>query len=428
MYLKRLEIQGFKSLADKIELQFNPGVTGVVGPNGSGKSNISDAIRWVLGEQSAKTLRGAKMEDVIFSGSDARRPVGLAEVSLTIDNTSGRFPLDFLEVTVTRRVFRSGESEYMINKSPCRLRDIHELFMDTGIGREGYSIIGQGKIDEILNAKSEERRQLIEEAAGIVKYKNRKQQAAKKLADTEQNLVRINDIIGELSAQVGPLEEQAATAEEYLNYKDELSKLEINLFVHQLEEVGDKLNEINTDMDEKKRAAVAVETDLRVAESKVEEMKLKISKLDEEITGVQQAVFDLSSAAEKNVAAVKVAEERKRSLSRDRERLTAELTDISRRIDAIKNQYAGEEGALARLRQDISVAQAELTRQEAQLAEVDIKLTEEETGIETGKGDIFEILHETAAVRNELGNLEVQEKNHDKRIAQLTNDRTEAEI
>ncbi|MFZ5640151.1 MAG: chromosome segregation SMC family protein, partial [Bacillota bacterium] len=405
MYLKRLEIQGFKSLADKIELQFNPGVTGVVGPNGSGKSNISDAIRWVLGEQSAKTLRGAKMEDIIFSGSASRRPVGMAEVSLTLDNSSGRFPLDYSEVTVTRRVFRSGESEYIINKSPCRLRDIHELFMDTGIGREGYSIIGQGKIDEILNAKSEDRRQLIEEAAGIVKYKNRKIQAAKKLADTEQNLLRISDIIGELSAQVGPLEEQAATAEEYLNYKDELNKLEINLFVHQLEEVGDKLTEINTDLNEKKQAAVTVETDLRIAEAKAEELKLKVSKLDEEIAGVQQAVFELSSAAEKNEAAVKVAEERKRSLGRDRDRLTAELADIQRRIDNVKDQYAGEEEALAKLRQDISAVREELAVQESGLAEVDAHLAEGETGIETGKGDIFEILHETAAVRNELSNL-----------------------
>lgn len=427
MYLKRLEIHGFKSLADKIELQFNPGVTGVVGPNGSGKSNISDAIRWVLGEQSAKSLRGAKMEDIIFSGSDKRRPVGMAEVTLTLDNSTGKFPLDFTEVTVTRRVFRSGESDYLINKAPCRLRDIHELFMDTGIGREGYSIIGQGKIDEILNAKSEDRRQLIEEAAGIVKYKNRKLQAARKLADTEQNLLRISDIIGELSAQVGPLQEQATTAEEYLNFKEELNKHEINLFVHQLEEVGDKLDEINTAMDEKNQAAMTTETELRVAESKAEELKLKINKLDEEITEVQQEVFDLSSAVEKNEAAVKVAEERGRGLDRDKERLTAELADIGRRIETIRNQYAGEEDALAKLRQNIATGQTELANREAELVEVETTLANEETGVETGKGDVIEILNETAAVRNELGNLEVQEKNHEKRITQLANDRAATE-
>lgn len=425
MYLKRLEIQGFKSFADKIELQFNPGVTGVVGPNGSGKSNISDAIRWVLGEQSAKTLRGAKMEDIIFSGSDKRRPVGMAEVSLTLDNSSGLFPLDFTEVTVTRRVFRSGESEFLINKTPCRLRDIHELFMDTGIGREGYSIIGQGKIDEILNARSEERRQLIEEAAGIVKYKNRKLQAAKKLADTEQNLTRISDIIGELSTQVGPLQEQAATAEEFLNFKEELSKLEINLFVHQLEEVGDKLTEINTELDEKQQAAMTAETELRGAESRIEELKLKISKLDEAISGVQQTVFDLTSAVEKNEASVKVAEERRRGLVRDKDRLSAELADIAQRIDGVKLQYAGEEEALARLRQDIDAGRAELANRETELAALESNLAEGEAGVETGKGDIIEILHDIASVRNETGNLEVQEKNHEKRLTQLTGDRSE---
>lgn len=427
MYLKRLEIQGFKSLADKIELQFNPGVTGVVGPNGSGKSNISDAIRWVLGEQSAKSLRGAKMEDVIFSGSDKRRPVGMAEVTLTIDNSTGKFPLDFTEVTVTRRVFRSGESDYLINKTPCRLRDIHELFMDTGVGREGYSIIGQGKIDEILSAKSEDRRQLIEEAAGIVKFKNRKLQAARKLADTEQNLLRISDIIGELSTQVGPLKEQATAAEEYLNHKNELGKHEINLFVHQLEEVGDKLTQINSDMDEKNRAALTAETELRVAESKAEELKFKINQLDEEIAKVQQDVFDLSSAVEKNEASVKVAEERGRGLERDRARLTSELADIGRRIETIRDQYAGEEGALAGLREKAAIGQTELNDWETELAEVETKLASEETGIEAGKGDVIEILNETAAVRNELGNLEVQETNHEKRITQLTNDRSEAE-
>ncbi len=427
MHLKRLEIQGFKSFADKIELHFNPGVTGIVGPNGSGKSNISDAIRWVLGEQSAKSLRGAKMEDIIFSGSDKRRPVGMAEVSLTLDNSNGIFPLDYSEVTVTRRVFRSGDSEFLINKSPCRLRDIHELFMDTGVGREGYSIIGQGKIDEILNARSEDRRQLIEEAAGIVKYKNRKLQAAKKLADTEQNLMRISDIISELSAQVGPLQEQAATAEEFLNFKEELSKLEINLYVHQLEEVGGKLAEINTEMDEKKQAALTVETQLRGNESRVEELKLRISKLDEEISGVQQAVFDLSSAVERNEAAVNVAEERRRGLNRDRDRLTAELADMKHRIDEVKNQYAGEEDALAKIRQEIAAGHIETAAREAELADLVNSLAEGDAGIESGKGDIIEILHGIAEVRNEIGNYAVQEKNHEKRIAQLTVERAAAE-
>ncbi|MDA8441660.1 MAG: AAA family ATPase, partial [Peptococcaceae bacterium] len=209
MYLKRLEIHGFKSFADKITLDFTQGLSVVVGPNGSGKSNISDAIRWVIGEQSAKSLRGTKMEDIIFAGSAKRRPVGMAEVSLTLDNSTGIFPLGFQEITVTRRVYRSGESDYLINKASCRLKDVHELFMDTGIGRDGLSIIGQGRVEEILSAKPEERRGLIEEVAGITKYRNRKKEATRKLEETEQNLQRLADIIGELACQMGPLQEQA---------------------------------------------------------------------------------------------------------------------------------------------------------------------------------------------------------------------------
>ena len=205
MYLKRIDIQGFKSFADKISLEFNAGITSVVGPNGSGKSNIADAVRWVLGEQSAKTLRGSKMEDIIFSGTEFRKPLGFAEVSIYIDNEDKVLPVDFSEVTVARRVFRSGESEYFINKTQCRLKDVHELFLDTGIGKDGYSIIGQGRVDEILSNKSEDRRQIFEEASGIMKYKLRKHEAMKKLEDTSNNLIRINDIIIELENQIEPL-------------------------------------------------------------------------------------------------------------------------------------------------------------------------------------------------------------------------------
>ena len=198
MYLKRLDLQGFKSFPDKVKLEFNPGITAVVGPNGSGKSNVSDAVRWVLGEQRVKSLRGDKMEDVIFAGTETRKPQGFAEVSILIDNQDARMPVAFTEVQVTRRVFRSGESEYRINGAACRLKDIQELFMDTGVGREGYSIIGQGRIDEILNAKGDERRRIFEEATGIVKYKARKAEAVSKLVKEQQNLLRAEDIIAEL--------------------------------------------------------------------------------------------------------------------------------------------------------------------------------------------------------------------------------------
>src|SRR5690625_1477639 len=202
MYLKKLESVGFKSFAERISVDFVPGVTAVVGPNGSGKSNITDAIRWVLGEQSAKSLRGSKMEDIIFSGSDSRKPLNVAEVTLILDNADGRLPIDYEEVAVTRRVFRSGESEYLINKQTCRLKDIVDLFLDSGLGKEAFSIIGQGRVEEILSSKSEERRSIFEEAAGVLKYKKRKQSAEKKLADTEDNLNRVEDIIHEIEGQL----------------------------------------------------------------------------------------------------------------------------------------------------------------------------------------------------------------------------------
>ncbi|MEW8955039.1 chromosome segregation protein SMC [Clostridium sp.] len=245
MFLKSMEIRGFKSFADKTELAFKPGVTAVVGPNGSGKSNISDAIRWVLGEQSAKSLRGGKMEDIIFSGTQYRKPVGLAQVALTLDNAEGELPIEYSDITISRRLYRSGESEYFINNTSCRLKDIHELFMDTGIGKEGYSIIGQGKIDAILSGKAEERRALLEEAAGIVKFKTRKEEAEKKLNNTEQNLVRINDIIGTYEERIEPLRIENEKAEKFIVLSEELKTLEISLIVDSIDKI--KVNIKNID-------------------------------------------------------------------------------------------------------------------------------------------------------------------------------------
>ena len=222
MYLKSIEVQGFKSFAHKIKFDFHTGITGIVGPNGSGKSNVADAVRWVLGEQRVKQLRGGSMQDVIFSGTENRKPLSYASVAITLDNSDHKLPIEFEEVTVSRKLYRSGESEYLINGSPCRLKDVNELFYDTGIGKEGYSIIGQGQIDKILSGKPEERRELFDEAAGIVKFKRRKSMSVKKLEEERQNLVRVNDILSELEKQVGPLKRQSETAREYLKKKDEL--------------------------------------------------------------------------------------------------------------------------------------------------------------------------------------------------------------
>ena len=229
MYLKALEIQGFKSFPDKTVLTFGEDITAIVGPNGSGKSNISDAIRWVMGEQSTRALRGGKMEDVIFGGTAQRRQTGYAEVSLILDNTSHIFPMEESEVMVTRRYYRSGESEYYINRRSVRLKDVNELFMDTGLGREGYSIIGQGRIDEILSVKSADRREVFEEAAGISRYRHRKEEAERKLVHTDENLVRVNDKIAELELQVEPLREQSERARKFLVLRDELKGLEVSV-------------------------------------------------------------------------------------------------------------------------------------------------------------------------------------------------------
>ena len=244
MKLKKIELQGFKSFADKTVIDFKDGITTVIGPNGSGKSNISDAIRWVLGEQSMKNLRGTKTEDIIFAGTQNRKSLGFAEVSMVMNNEDGRLPIEYSEVTVTRRIYRSGESGYFINKTPCRLKDIQELFMDTGIGKDGYSIIGQGKIDEILSNKSEDRRKIFEEAAGIVKYRVRKQETEKKLEQTKLNLLRINDIIVEIEGKIDPLKSQSEKAKKFLELRDELKNIEIGLFIYKTENYKEKLKEV----------------------------------------------------------------------------------------------------------------------------------------------------------------------------------------
>ena len=278
--MKSVELQGFKSFADKIYLDFNPGITAIVGPNGSGKSNISDAIRWVMGEQSVKTLRGSRMEDVIFAGTEVRKPQGFAEVSLTLDNSQRIFDVDFEEVTVTRRVYRSGEGEYFINKAPCRLKDVHELFMDTGLGREGYSIVGQGKIDEILSNKSEDRRQIFEEAAGITKYKYRKNDAEKKLERTNENLVRVRDIMSTLEEQLEPLRIQSEKARKYLALRDTLRGIEVNMSVASIGRLRGELKRTEENLDAVSESISAVQKEADEIESRTETLRDTVRGFD----------------------------------------------------------------------------------------------------------------------------------------------------
>ena len=283
MYLKNIEVQGFKSFAQKINFEFHNGITGIVGPNGSGKSNVGDAVRWVLGEQSAKQLRGGNMQDVIFSGTELRKPLSFASVAITLDNSDHKLPVDFEEVTVTRRLYRSGESEYRINGSSCRLKDINEMFYDTGIGKEGYSIIGQGQIDKILSGKPEERRELFDEAAGIVKYKKRKATAQKKLENERENLVRVNDILAELERQVGPLERQAEKARIYLKKKEELKEYDVNMFLLEVERIEAQLKEVEGKYhiadEESKEASQSYEN----IKSEYEKLEQDMASMDDKI-------------------------------------------------------------------------------------------------------------------------------------------------
>ena len=281
MYLKSIEVQGFKSFANKLKFEFHQGITGIVGPNGSGKSNVADAVRWVLGEQSAKSLRAGGMQDVIFAGTESRKPQSFASVAITFDNSDHMLDVDYEEVTVTRRLYRSGESEYLLNNSPVRLRDINDIFYDTGIGKEGYSIIGQGQVERILNGKPEERRELFDEAAGIVKFKKRKAAALKKLENEHQDLLRVNDILKELTDRLGPLEKQAKTARLYLDKKAELKALDISLFRIEDERTGKQLEDI--------------ENRLQIAMGDMEETKTKFDRTRAEYEEIENSISSMRS-------------------------------------------------------------------------------------------------------------------------------------
>ena len=294
MYLKSIEVQGFKSFANKIVFDFHNGITGIVGPNGSGKSNVADAVRWVLGEQSAKQLRGAKMEDVIFAGTQNRKPVGFAYVAITLDNSDHALPVEYDEVTVSRRVYRSGESEYKINGHSCRLRDVTEMFYDTGIGKEGYSIIGQGQIDKILSGKPDERRELFDEAAGIVKFKRRKSAAIKKLENERSNLVRVNDILSELEKQVGPLKQQSEKAKEYLNYKTDLKKYDVNAFLLETDrirketaELNGRLKIVDDDLEDSKSEYDNTKSEYEAAENQLNDINAKIDENSQTVSALE---------------------------------------------------------------------------------------------------------------------------------------------
>ena len=403
MYLKSIEIHGFKSFANKIVFQFHNGITGIVGPNGSGKSNVADAVRWVLGEQRVKQLRGASMQDVIFAGTEIRRPMSCAYVAITLDNSDHKLAVDYDEVTVARRIYRSGESEYLLNGTPCRLKDVNELFYDTGIGKEGYSIIGQGQIDRILSGRPEERRELFDEAAGIVKFKRRKAAAQKRLEEEKQNLLRVNDILSELEKQVGPLERQSEKARVYLKYRESLKELDVNVFLLENERLSQELAQVGEQYADAKR-------DLEQTSLRYEQTKEEYGRLQEELEELEKRI------------------EEERTLLADegmlRGRLEGEINVLKEQINSARGNEAHLKNRQETLTGEIrsrqaergrSLAEKEKTEEElnriqaarqedgALLASIQARMDELNAQMEEGKNTIIRELNERAAVRSKLG-------------------------
>lgn len=419
MYLKRLEIQGFKSFPEKVKLEFNPGVTAVVGPNGSGKSNVSDAVRWVLGEQRAKSLRGDKMEDVIFAGTESRKPLGFAEVSIVIDNEDGRLPMEYTEVQVTRRVYRSGESEYRINGTPCRLKDVQELFMDTGVGREGYSIVGQGRIDEILSAKGEERRRIFEEAAGIVKYKTRKNEAAVKLEKERQNLLRVDDIIGELEGRLAPLEEQSEKAKEYLKLKERLKQAETASFCRNAEKMDSQLRAL---MENESNAGEEMTENLEKsaqAKEKASALREKAEQLETALREKTERISEIRQEIEKNEGEIRLREEQRQNDAANMARLQEGIAQKEKKKAENEAQQELYQSRMAALRLDMDSRQKELTALEEEYISLSSALTQEETRAESFKDEIFEHIRISTEAKGEISKREAMRAQFQSRKEQL---------
>ncbi|OEH85784.1 chromosome segregation protein SMC [Desulfuribacillus stibiiarsenatis] len=401
MFLKRLEIRGFKSFADKTELEFPQGITAVVGPNGSGKSNISDAVRWVLGEQSAKSLRGQKMEDIIFAGSDSRKPINFAEVTLVLDNEQQALPIDYSEVAVTRKVYRSGESEYLLNNQTCRLKDIHELFMDTGLGKEAYSIIGQGRIEEVLSSKSEERRGIFEEAAGIVKFKSRKREAEKKLEETELNLVRVHDVMMELEDQIEPLKEASEKAEKFLQLRAELKQLDIALHAHQIEVFDQEWKQFTKEKEilEEQLSSISISSQSREAECT--QLKWNLSKCEQLLDQYQSTYTDISTQLEKTIGDKKVLIERKQNIDTNIQQFTSESEQLQFSYDIKLQQIQENEAYIAQTKQQYKQKKSELELQLHVLKNQENDVISKDALLEKMKSDIIDNLQKQATNRNE---------------------------
>lgn len=412
MLLKSLELHGFKTFPDRIKLSFDKGITSIVGPNGSGKSNISDAIRWVLGEQSAKTLRCSKMEDVVFNGTDKRKKTGYAEVTLSIDNKDRILPFDGDEVAVTRRYYRSGESEYMINKATVRLRDIHELFMDTGLGRDGYSMIGQGKIDSIVASKSEERREIFEEASGISRYRYRKTEAERKLKSTEENLVRLRDIVGELEDRVGPLKKQSEKAQKFLVLSEEKKGLEIALWLNTLDNSANIIKEQDDKIDIQRAQYENAEQELANISSETESIYLKNGEITSKIDTIRRNISQFESEVSNNNALISVA-------NNDIEHNKETITRLETEIEQLDNSFTEIESQIKEKKENVEKLKLNIEEKQKEYNEVSENLNTISVDASRSGDEIQELNSKLAELSQKSANAKVVLLTSDSSINEL---------
>lgn len=419
MKLKKLELYGFKSFAQRTEIVFDEGITGIVGPNGSGKSNIGDAVRWVLGEQSAKTLRGASMSDVIFNGTQKRKPLSYCEVSLVFDNDDHALAMEAAEVMVTRRVYRNGESEYYLNRTACRLKDVVDLFRDTGIGKEGYSIIGQGRIDEILSRKSEDRRQVFEEAAGIVKFKARKEEADKKLQRTLENLERVDDILDELTKRLKPLEEQSRNARVYLELSTELKDLDLNLFLIRSDRARARLSELESELLTVQTILADTESALTDKTTRRDETQNRIDQLEEAITKARTELMECAEHVHESQKKLSALQSRRETRSENRQRIVREQEEAQERLAEIEKDHARIQADVEKQHSLIADAEQILRATQEAAEKAQAKEKEADAALETQKAAVIDQMNRLSDVRNDKTRLNTMQAQMETRLTEI---------
>lgn len=419
MKLKKLELYGFKSFAQRTEIVFDEGITGIVGPNGSGKSNIGDAVRWVLGEQSAKTLRGASMSDVIFNGTQKRKPLSYCEVSLVFDNDDHALAMEAAEVMVTRRVYRNGESEYYLNRTACRLKDVVDLFRDTGIGKEGYSIIGQGRIDEILSRKSEDRRQVFEEAAGIVKFKARKEEADKKLQRTLENLERVDDILDELTKRLKPLEEQSRNARVYLELSTELKDLDLNLFLIRSDRARARLSELESELLTVQTILTDTESNLTDKTTRRDETQNRIDQLEEAITKARTELMECAEHVHESQKKLSALQSRRETRSENRQRIVREQEEAQERLAEIEKDHARIQADVEKQYSLIADAEQILRATQEAAEKAQAKEKEADAALEAQKAAVIDQMNRLSDVRNDKTRLNTMQAQMETRLTEI---------